>query len=548
VCDEQTWTHRFYTKHNDYLADMANKNILIVVSNSNVFPYSGVLLDILDIVKISKGKARLIWYEDIQNKLLNPIYRYVNSIAELNQKSYEYCKGLESLYSGVLQVEKYKISDHAQELKTNIVMTPDLLKNNNPELFRSIHSDWFGKNIKTLDFNVEGRKENKHFKFDIYRYNLGFELVENYIQNFEILILPNGKYPHQVGMKQAAQQNDKKVFFYEKDNNRTFLQTFQTQDFETLSKSLDNWVSSISDEEKQPLFNWAELWLTKQENNLQQNIFLLNQKDEYSRSRKIRKLYLDNPLKVIPIFTSSLDEKISNLVKDLNGWDSQVEAITLCSDLIDSQGFLPHIRLHPNLERKSVREMIEIFNELEIKNLSYQLPWEGPSTYWHLQNSNSVVTWGATVSLEALANGVAAINLGPSRYKHASGIVTVDRNSIKEINFEKMELPARKQVLLAIYAYKNYGLQNSRAQEFSTFHLNGNNKFKYFVNSYISKAEMLKLFLFDPLKLSSRDFIRILSMLFGRKNAKNFYYYFLKLMALKFKLTKKLDRTFGNAH
>lgn len=539
--DNNLKNHKFYLKDYDYISDLKHKKILIIVSNTNVFAYSSVLIDILNIIKLSKGNAKLVWYEDIEYKFLNSINRYFNSISELNQKSYEYCKNLKDLYDDILKIEKYKNLDYSKLSRSYKALTPDSIKITNAELWRSIHSDWFGKNLKTLNFNVQGRKEQKRFKFDVKRFILGFNLVKHYIQDFDILILPNGKYPHQVGMKQAALKYDKQVFFYEKDNNRTFLQTFQTQDFENLSKALKVWIDSASEEDKQSWINWAEIWLENQKTDLNQNIFLLNQERESHRAAKFRKLLLKNKLKTVPIFTSSLDEKVSNLPKDLNGWDSQIEAITHCAEIIKSQGFFPHIRLHPNLELKSVREMIEIFNWLEIKNLSYQLPWDGPSTYWHLENSTSVVTWGATVALEALATGVPTINLGPSRYKYASGIITADKKSINHINFENIILPDRRKALLAIYACRNYGLQNGSFRDIKDINLNGINNSKHQAKMFVNRLELLKLFIFSPLNLSSRDFIRILSIFFGQELAKKIYYCFLKLCALKFKLVKNFQ-------
>jgi hypothetical protein len=186
--------------------------------------------------------------------------------------------------------------------------------------------------------------------------------------------------------------------------------------------------------------------------------------------------------------------------------------------------------------------MVEIFKMLEIKKLSYQLPWEGPSTYWHLRNSKVIVTWGATVALEALADGVAAINLGPSRYRYASGITTVNEKSIKDINFENIEFPDRQRILLAIYALKNYGLQHDGLKELNAVDLNEKNRVRNFLKLFVYRVNMLKLFLFDPLKLSSRDFIRILSLVFGRKKAKIVFYFILKLIVLKSKLGMKFTR------
>jgi hypothetical protein len=541
VVKKEILINKLFTRYNDYVQDLTKKNVLIVVSNTNVRAYSSVLIDILNIVRFSEGSAKLVWYEDVQ-KNSNKTYRYRSMIKEINQRSIEYCKNLETLYAGFVRFEECKNLDCKPNLKIDPTSSPNFLKTKNPELLRSIHADWFGKNLKTLSFSVEGRNEKKHFRFDIARYNLGFGLVNKYIQKVDVVILPNGKYPHQVGMKQAALESGKDIFFYERDNNRTFLQKFQTQDFEVLGKGLESWINSISKEEKHYWINWSEIWLAKQRLDMKQNIFLLSQDGENSKSIKIKDLFMKNYHKVIPIFTSSLDEKISNLPVDLNGWQSQVEAISICADQIKSQGFIPHVRLHPNLERKSLREMIEIFKVLEIKKLSYQFPWEGPSTYWLLRNSKLVVTWGATVALEALADGVSAINLGPSRYNYASGISTLNPKNIKDMSFENIKLPDRQRILLTIYALKNYGLQHIGLKELNAFDLNENDKVRNFIELFVNRVNMLKMFLFDPLKLSSRDFIRILSLVFGRKGAKTVFYFVLKTIVLKSKLSMKFNR------
>lgn len=509
----------FFLESKDYIKLLAQKKVLLPISVRNLYGYEGVILNILEICRLSKAKVHLIIYDDVN---LNTRRRLLLLIKyrTIVRQTLTYCESFTEKFKDSVSVNFYSMQKSAQNSPVKSSYSVSQILKLCPELYRSIHATWFGRNWKTLSFHVKGPREKCSLRNEISKFNLGFTLIDELSRNnnYDFVFVPNGKYPDQVGIKYRSKTANFQILYFEHDNGRTFLQKFQTQNMKCMKSALRNWTKTLNSSEELKWINWADNWVLQQKTNSFQNQFLRHN-SQFNISDKALKDHLDKIDKpLIVIFTSSIDERVSNLSIDLNGWASQGAAIVECAKKIKLDGFYPHVRLHPNMQWKSLRDLLEIIKFLEQINISYQLPWEGPDTYWLLEKSKSIVTWGSTVGLESMAMGIPTYNLGLSKYQDIVRIPTFTKSTLHRFNFNSPILPHVRKVKLAIFATKNYGLQD-------LIHTTLNNPHKKRIklikllnkkSSFIMMINMIQ----NPLKSSSRDVFRVLAFFFGSFAAK----------------------------
>ena len=211
----------------------------------------------------------------------------------------------------------------------------------------------------------------------------------------------------------------------------------------------------------------------------------------------------------------------------MNGWKSQPDAVVACANKILADGLIPHVRLHPNLQWKSLREMAELVVPLERSGISYQLPWEGPDSYYILEQSSTIITWASTIALEALAIGKFAFNLDISSYQLISGIKTLNSYSLKDVNLTTGYSIDLDNVLLAVYAYKNFGVEdwnNSKPNFASVTEVKRFFRFKKVWTSFT----MIFSLIVNPWKSNSRNLMRVLIFFFGKKFSRKILIMILK--------------------
>lgn len=510
-------------KH-EYFEIFANKKILMPINVSDISGYSQLIKDVLSLILECKGQIDFIVYDCSFNTKSKKSELDINARKVLNKILADY-----NTSSEIINL-KNTLPSYWGLFHFNHDKNITILRGNS-EILRSIHSLWFSKNWNTLNFSVKGFREKMTLNMDVKGYLAGKKIISQILERkkYEFVLIPNGKYPVQVGMKQQSELANCKVLFYEHDNQKVFLQKFQTQDFDSLSRSLNSWIDSTTESERKSWIEWSSKWLINQENNESQNIFLGNQKTVMPDWKLLANVESRIDSNLVTIFTNSLDEKYSNLPREMNGWNSQVEAILAAAERIRELGLKPHIRLHPNTQWKSVRELIEIVVPVSRAKISFQFPWEGPSTYWLIKNSKFIVTWGSTVALESLAKGIPAVNLGPSRYQHMNVIHVLNQMDLKCFEIGDLKVPNIERSLLAIYALKNYGIQNLSKNYSNQIGLKEISKPGFF-QKILSTYNMLVLFLINPLKANSRNLHRMIIFLVGKERSRQIMIFTLKFL------------------
>lgn len=338
----------------------------------------------------------------------------------------------------------------------------ELLFSEGEELERSIHSVWMSRNIRTGSMLLKKRKDFDLYEFDKREYLRGRRLIkENFSKkHYDIVIVPNGRFPFQVGLKHESQRYSARVFYWERGFRHTrkvFLQNFQTQDMDFMNAYLLALKNKATQEERQAWHSWASNWLLEQEFDPSKNPFLVKGVSDDSMRKGLSLQQLQST-GFVPIFTSSLDERMSNLVYDMNEWSNQTEAIVWVTKALSQRGNLPYVRLHPNLGWKSFRELIETVRELIRNKIAFQLPWENPSSYKLLSKASFVITWGSTISLESTARGIPTLNMGRTRFDSLIDVELLNRSGL-ESNLSKLPVnPDKLKSLEAIFLTRNYGL------------------------------------------------------------------------------------------
>ena len=519
----------FFIKSNDYVSLLQQKKIMLALSIKNLYGYEGVLINVLEICKLSGARLQVVIYDDSYVNIIKNLLLFIRPSKKM-ESALAYCETITSKYKELVSINFY--STHDSVLKAPIRLSSSVLQilYSYPELYRSIHAAWYGSNLKTLHFSVKGIREKLLWREQLFKFNLGYNLVKEFSsrQDYGFVFVPNGKYPDQVGIKCGAKAMNLQVLYFEHDNRRTFLQPFQTQDVVRLSSALNNWTLSLKPSEVRNWVKWADDWIARQGSNSFQNQFL-NFGSQFDVADTDLKYKLEEVINsLIVIFTSSIDERVSNLSIDLNGWAPQSNAIVECAKKIRQDGFYPHVRLHPNMQWKSLRDLLELLKALEKSQISYQLPWEGPSTYWLLGSSKSVVTWGSTVALESMSMGIPTYNLGPSKYQEITGIMTFNDRTLHEFNFNFPISPDVKKAKLAIFATKNYGIQDQIHPIFNNY----TEKTVKSILTFPKKSSLVLLInvLKNPFNSSSRDFFRVLSFLCGPCTAKKILVKFSKFV------------------
>lgn len=343
------------------------------------------------------------------------------------------------------------------------VAQPDLSEIDE-ELLRSIRSVWMSQNLKSLNFKVTGKVETKLLKLNLAQYEFGkASVLKQYsVEEYDFVLVPNGRWPWEVGMKHGAELRKSKIMYYEngtRERESVFIEPFQTQDIESMNKYFKELIGRLDKSQQIEAISWASAWLKRQKSDPNLNPFVfLDVSKQVTPIPRSKKRFLESS-SLVPIFTSSIDERFSNLAMNFNGWQSQIDGIISISQRLVDTGRIPYVRIHPNAGWKSASELIEIIRKCKDNNIDFQLPWHGPNTYELISRAQMIITWGSTVSLESTAIGIPTFNLGRTRYDCSIDVQIVSKESLSKIDFAKTNDVDPRKTLIAIYITRHWGIE-----------------------------------------------------------------------------------------
>jgi len=287
------------------------------------------------------------------------------------------------------------------------------------------------------------------------------ELAWKHLKNpVDLVIFPNGRFASQAPWRFFSDLFHRDFMSYEHGepkNKRFHLQKFQPQE----TWKLGEWLSSS---EKVPRYNptvdrqTVNDWIVKQRSS--SNKFFLG------NNSSAGKLRLKPSRNTMFFFTSSIDERLSNLSTDDSMISKQIDWIKFLSDLSDRIQLDFSTRIHPNACNKSWLDLALLFQEIRgLKGISIHLPWSKVDTYSLLDVAKIVISYGSTVSLEAAYQGIKTATVMETKFSRISKIAIVSYENCKM--FLQQDSPSIDKGVLeqAIFHRFNYGYEISQKIE-----------------------------------------------------------------------------------
>jgi len=517
----------------DLTAMVKNKRVFLPINKflSGEYPYH--IANLANVIHQSKGTLVLLDYNSPEYEI--GIFGRLRAVARNNEidSTLFYGELVRNYPSTVVTRSMAFLEGEELNEWSNISNFRDI-KEINEELFHSIRSIWMSRNLITLkDRDLTGA-EIGLLQSDVKIYFRTLRTIEGFLKEnpVDLVAVPNGRNPDQVAIKHAAINFQTSYVHFERcfrGAGRLFFQSFQTQDTKKMNKYFAELLESYNAKELHKAKEWSKSWLLKQSGSISANPFIT------FISKGSERKYAIKSKGLVPIFTSSIDERFSNLGIDLNKWESQTQALVSVSKRITSLGYSTITRIHPNTGWKSWRELIELVSALRNANLRYILPWENVSSYDLLESAPLVVTWGSTLALESTARGIPTFNLGFSRFDELIDIELVSGGNISNWSPDLTIKPSQEKSLLAIYVSRNYGLK-LEGQDWVDLmipKIKINQEKSLRVKSVVMPYVNFWRALFFPLNRRPYDTYFIFKRVFGKRVSDCILQYLLSIMVMK---------------
>lgn len=444
------------TSQGKFLPNLRNRQIALILeheANPMYFRYLWVI--ILNAYK--QGSSVTIfdcdWYVTQYAKKSHDEHRK----ADISQMRDEFLQTLSRITDNVVKIVRIHPGDIEVEKKEiNAISDFSIADMVDKQFGNSMRSVFARNYLSSSNFTLKGSRMKRQFR----SYAHSFLLMKKVCQkiystgNFDVTLIANGRFPSQTAMRLAAESASLEVLFFEHGmpKGQSFhLAKFQTQEFQKMQEYIKSEFMPENHEKNIAVHEFSKLWLDRQENDVKQNPFLTLgvKSDTYSELSRLK------PLAVV--FNSSIDERFSNLGVDLNGWRSQKQATSSIAKRLREQGFEVIVRIHPNTANKSWWDLINMISDLEENGIDYILPWNPPSSYALLKDAAVVLTWGSTISMEAISREIPTVVYGRTMYDEIAGAVIVSPESLGQIDFRKLTPPNPALGFLAAYVNKNWG-------------------------------------------------------------------------------------------
>jgi hypothetical protein len=370
---------------------------------------------------------------------------------------------LEQKFCRFLEKEKVKIKEIIHSETTSFEfksvasdlnechLAGDLLDINKdfPLLNLSLHSS-FVSFISSADEQMEIANHRDYLSYLQKSFHFSNQITKFVCstREFDAIIFLNGRDPGQAGVRYFAEESGLSWHALEHgiSPGTTFhLETFQTQDRLAIQERMLDCSQQVSEGELEQIRAWYKTWSGNQRADRIQN--------PSHRSGDLPKDLAGSEKRLIPIFTTSLDEDVSSLGYsriDIEGLLNQT--LQACHDLANKQ-YVPIVVVHPNSLNKSWRDLAIIFSALEKGNFKVLWPWANVSSYKLLSQAQFCVTWRSTIALEAILQGVPSMNLTESTYDQFVQVPKFSVEKIRELDAGKLE--ARS--LLYLFYWMNHG-------------------------------------------------------------------------------------------
>jgi len=286
-------------------------------------------------------------------------------------------------------------------------------------------------------------------------YHTAQEILKNSSDSLTIFF--NGRFSSQAAWRQICDELGVHFLSLEHGSpkNKNFhLQAFQPQEIQDLNKALNlqKLRTEISEEQ---VSEFARKWIFAQGHDYQKNPFLPRNPHYISKFD----MGLPSGNKLLAFFTSSLDERLSNLSENTSDWESQEKAISLLSQKSHQEGYNLIVRIHPNSMNKNAKSLINLVKSMQAEEIRYILPWESVSAQDLIHKSDLVGSWGSTATLESAYCGRPSFTLTQTKYSSLSGIKILSSKDLFATNLSSITPISKSRAEEAIFHTQNYGCE-----------------------------------------------------------------------------------------
>lgn len=270
----------------------------------------------------------------------------------------------------------------------------------------------------------------------------GVSVYESAIKEFsesrpDNVIVFNGRFVHDAAVTAAAERLNIPVYFHERgcDEHRYSLRPFRPHNFELLvAEAQSLWSSEISEESAK--IEVAEKWF---DGRISTGLGggWVSYSAHFNRSKD---LGLMDELGIQPnqyvLFATTSDDEFAFVHSSIRrnfGWKDQFSLVKDLANLLNNDDRKLVVRLHPNLTTKDKRLRME-WERLahSLPNSIFVAPETDVDSYTLAKYSDSIVSVGSTLGLEALYMGKKTICCAQSLYSEINGCVLV--NTVRELN------------------------------------------------------------------------------------------------------------------
>tara|TARA_B100000579_G_scaffold292607_1_gene243074 strand:- start:857 stop:2407 length:1551 start_codon:yes stop_codon:yes gene_type:complete len=260
------------------------------------------------------------------------------------------------------------------------------------------------------------KKVLNEIKQQIKSAKISIDLAELILKNntYDAIVLFNGRMTCEHAFKQVAKSKGVKIYFHErvKNNTRFFFEDYQPHIFDKRKEEMKQMKKEIPNKVINRI--GEDFFKRKVKGD---GVFELSYtKDQVTNtSEKLKTiLQINNDKKIISYFTSSDDEyqSIDGVSSRYPFFKDQRSAVKDIADLASSLNYFLIVRVHPNLQTKSLEE-INRWSELSVYIKKKGFHWvsqkDPESTYDIINKSSLIISAGSTVGVEAAYLGKKSI-------------------------------------------------------------------------------------------------------------------------------------------
>ena len=332
----------------------------------------------------------------------------------------------------------------------------------------------------------------------IYAYHFVSDLIK--INKYQSVVLFNGRFSSLKGAVEAARAHSLNIYYHERgaNMNKFFFKSYQPHDVNAIQHDILCVWNEAQLEFGDSAVLIAKQFFEDQSRAIDQGWKSFVAHQEINAAEPFLKMAQGLSLsgKVVVYFSSSNDEWIATGYPNDSPFGSQIEAVEALYSACKHNGHSLIIRIHPN---EPASEGV-LWNKLVLlENLIIIPSHSKASSYYLLQSSDVVATYGSTVGVEAVYWGKPSILLKSSFYSNigVSVVFPTDYHELSQILASIDSIPVENVTSYKYgFYFKTYGVDFFFYQPESLFsgRFNGSNLQYNFVRGCLSMIIRLKSF------------------------------------------------------